>query len=786
MVAHWDNIMEEKMKTAQDQQKTFVTSQLGRGSKVPVTTSWREEISNWNEAKRLVKERSATLDREETGAILVCLPRRLALFLGYFLALTFGLWFLMVVTCPRGWGLNVHSDGFLTIFAGAWNFGSAPWGWLFLFSSILETFIFVSACFVITWPEKPPPVPRADQQARTAPIASNGGNGRACLLIACHNSSIDLDAQADISRTIRAALANFPPEAIFVCDNGGGIHPSDDTEGFVQSICHEVFPGRRLNYVYIPEGNKTHSLYWTTELWIPSLHQRGVCPDFEYLVMIDDDVPLPEGFDFQENLLAQDLNTVAVAYTIQAVSAPDENGESSRNWLLSMQDVEYKVSGFFKLFQSHFGSAFYAHGAVSLWRRKVLGTEILYRHDTAFHGEDLYMGLLLHRESQGKKIVTSGAHAVETYAPDDFLTLFRQRVKSWDLAAHRKFFSIFGFLTCFWSNQHWILKPFMFGEVVAVLQDWLRMYMVLIIIVVDPKAMLAIMSFFILLALLQLCLFNFVVMRRRPDLRFTFCTIICFPFYKMVTTLLFRQYALMENVIKYSLNRKPRTIEYRFTTQRDALSGLQDFPPTPDVQHPDWWHVWHNEESSDPESGGMRRRKTNTWEQSGALKFMPAPVYEAMEEACGVGGTIRATLPRDQLKVLHALSSFCLFSQLQKENGYVSIRPETYNEIHSRMKTCLAGMITNVKEAERLVDTYIHLWEVSTTNGTGTWLYMTSEISQKQQGWEQALAQANVAVLDAILEELIKLRSPSAQDSWTTVKNVMAKAVRHLKQGQLW
>lgn len=76
----------------------------------------------------------------------------------------------------------------------------------------------------------------------------------------------------------------------------------------------------QVNYVYIPEGNKTHSLYWTTELWIPALHQRGtedprdlaltltltllggLCPDFEYLVMIDDDVPLPENFDFQEEL----------------------------------------------------------------------------------------------------------------------------------------------------------------------------------------------------------------------------------------------------------------------------------------------------------------------------------------------------------------------------------------------------------------------------------------------------------------------------------------------------
>ena len=670
----------------------------------------------------------------------------------------------------------------------AWNFGSAPWGWLFLFSSILETGMFVVACFVITWPDKPPSSSHGSRLISTKPrVAPGEGKGEACLLIACHNSSIDTAAQADITRTIEAALKNFPPESIFVCDNGGGIHPSDDTQGLVQRICDSICPGRSINYVYIPEGNKTHSLYWTTELWIPSLQQRGVCPDFEYLVMIDDDVPLPEDFDFQRDLLAQDYGTVAIAYTIQAVSAPDENGVSGRNWLLSMQDVEYKVSGFFKLFQSHFGSAFYAHGAVSLWRRKILGTEILYKHDTAFHGEDLYMGLLLHRQGQGKKIATSGAHAVETYAPDDFLTLFRQRVKSWDLAAHRKFFSILQFLTCFWSNQHWILKPFMFGEVVAVLQDWIRMYMVCIIIVVDPRAMLAIMSFFIVLALLQLLLFNVVVMRRRPDLKFDLCTVLCFPFYKMVTTLLFRQYAMMENAMKYSVNRKPRTIEYRFTEQRDKLNGLQDFPPTPETEVPDWWHVWRPETEADPETGGLRRRPTATWEQSGALKYMPQRLYDAVSAACDPDtGSVKAGQARDQLKLHHAMVASLLFRQLCKENGYVGIHPRTYEEIQTRMKTTLDGMCkSSNQELTETIDALLQLWESEIGAGRAKWLFMTQEISQKEPRWEVALCQANIGVLDALLEELIKLRNPSAQDNWAVVKGVMTKAVADLKRGQL-
>ena len=79
-----------------------------------------------------------------------------------------------------------------------------------------------------------------------------------------------------------------------------------------------------------------------------------------------------------------------------------------------------KVSGFFKLFQARSsGTIFYSHGEISCWRRELLGQEILYHHDTDFHGieklkdpldshksgagTDMVMGLLLHRLSEKKK-----------------------------------------------------------------------------------------------------------------------------------------------------------------------------------------------------------------------------------------------------------------------------------------------------------------------------------------------------------------------------------------------
>lgn len=32
----------------------------------------------------------------------------------------------------------------------------------------------------------------------------------------------------------------------------------------------------RIQYLFIPEGNKSHAMYWCTEYWIPELVRRGV------------------------------------------------------------------------------------------------------------------------------------------------------------------------------------------------------------------------------------------------------------------------------------------------------------------------------------------------------------------------------------------------------------------------------------------------------------------------------------------------------------------------------
>ena len=134
--------------------------------------------------------------------------------------------------------------------------------------------------------------------------------------------------------------------------------------------------------------------------------------------------------------LARNKEIKAVSYVIMAAS---EDG--SENQLVNLQDAEYKLAGFVKQFQWQYGSTACCHGAIGLWRRDVLGRKILWEHDTMFHGEDLYMGLLLHRLRKNYTIMVSAGAVVPTFAPPNMLILFRQRVSSWDVCTHRKWFT---------------------------------------------------------------------------------------------------------------------------------------------------------------------------------------------------------------------------------------------------------------------------------------------------------------------------------------------------------
>ncbi|KAF4713800.1 hypothetical protein FOZ63_029738, partial [Perkinsus olseni] len=162
-----------------------------------------------------------------------------------------------------------------------------------------------------------------------------------CLMVACHMSTMTAERFDTFTTTLRSAMMVFPPGHIFVCDNGPSLHPQDHTQWAVQQVHPDI------NYLYIPEGNKTFAFYWCNKYWIPFLSRYSRVKDFRFAVIIDDDVPLPPDLHIPQEHLEKDHTIKAVHFPITAAS-PD----GRPNLLVRCQDVEYKMAAVHKLLQA--------------------------------------------------------------------------------------------------------------------------------------------------------------------------------------------------------------------------------------------------------------------------------------------------------------------------------------------------------------------------------------------------------------------------------------------------
>ena len=396
-----------------------------------------------------------------------------------------------------------------------------------------------------------------------------------CLMIACHESTLTREKSETFANTLNAALKIFPPSHIFICDNGSSMIPVDDT----QMVARQVHPD--INYLYVPEGNKTFAFFWCNRYWIPMLVRCGVVPNFIYTIIIDDDVPLPADLHIPHEHLHQHPEIKAVHFPLTATTPDGHPG-----LLVKCQDVEYKLAALHKQFQAKLSRCLSCHGAIALWERRAM-EEVLFDHDTVFHGEDMYMGLCLLRKRDSSRIISASQTVVPTYAPNTFLMLFRQRVKSWELTSHRKSLTyVKEFLapTSFCHLASVALKPYFLQEIITICLDWLRVFLICGLVLRDWVGLLLMMAFFIALMYLQILMFSFLVLRSRRDLRPSLLTFVMFPIYRLCG-LLFRICALCQNLLVYSHNRANIKIGRR-------EDEIKDIPPTPPSVVIDWFSVW--------------------------------------------------------------------------------------------------------------------------------------------------------------------------------------------------
>ena len=406
-----------------------------------------------------------------------------------------------------------------------------------------------------------------------------------CLMIACHQSCLTEEKESAFTNTLKSAMKVFPPSHIFVCDNGNAMTPVDNTPAVARAIHPDI------NYLYVPEGNKTFAFYWCNRYWIPFLAQCDRVPDFKYALMTDDDVPLPADLHIPHEYLRLHAEVKAVHFAITAAT-PDGNP----NILVRCQDIEYKMAAVHKYFQSSMARALSCHGAIALWERSTLD-RVFYDHDTVFHGEDLYMGLALLRLRDDSRIISCPQTIVPTYAPDTWGMLFRQRVKSWELTSHKKTFTyLFEFIhpASFCHAASLVLKPYFLQELLTITLDWLRMFLLAGLLLRDWLGLILMTALFTAILYLQVTILQLIYMRQRPDLRSSFSTILTFPFYRL-SGLLFRLCALIHNILVYSHDRKAIKIGVR----EDEVRDIPPSPPHPDC---DWFTCWTGESTRQPET----------------------------------------------------------------------------------------------------------------------------------------------------------------------------------------
>ncbi|KAL0216487.1 hypothetical protein P9112_008671 [Eukaryota sp. TZLM1-RC] len=440
-----------------------------------------------------------------------------------------------------------------------------------LFILGLEHFLIVLAFFTVTWPPHRMVKGYNHNPSNVAVlIASHMSAGKDPQLVKKDTKKNffkydesklkenQSNVQAQFTRALRLASDSVANGNVYVCHNTGdeAPHPTDKTVRIIRNV--EAW-GRKVNYVYIPAGNKTFCLYYVAK------NILGNRKDIDYVVIMDDDVVIPRDMSWQTHRLKKD-NVCGAVVTIRAdINDPEKSGFRRRKLLVWFQDLEYLLSGLMKQCQSNLGTGSYPHGAISIWKKDAL-IEILDHHNTAFHGEDAMMGFLTRQLMPGKKLITFAATPALTQVPTDLFhlgedlfgdhavddkSLFNQRVKSWDVCAHRFFFKYLEHFIRFWNSDTLILKPFYLYEMITIIRDYFHVLIIAYFVIMDDIYPLGLI--YIRVLLIQYIIFftfNYIKLRRRKDLQSPLIVVILFPFYRLVLSF-FRIFALFHNLFEY-------------------------------------------------------------------------------------------------------------------------------------------------------------------------------------------------------------------------------------------
>uniref|UniRef100_A0A0G4HR06 Uncharacterized protein n=1 Tax=Chromera velia CCMP2878 TaxID=1169474 RepID=A0A0G4HR06_9ALVE len=463
---------------------------------------------------------------------------------------------------------------------------------------------------------------------------------RTVLLVMTHMLCGTEDGKELITNTLRAAVQVLPPGNIIICDNARPLSPPDNEWQVIEEASDEmgcdpygVDPAKsprrngRFHYIYMPVGNKTISQYWALKYWIPKLEKEGRTAAgaeqgwrISYCMMIDDDVQVRGGI----NKSGIEYLSAGLFKRFQAVvgSALHPHGASSiwRRHVLTD-----------KVFPPH-DTEFLGDDVQQGMRTALADDIILEERVIDGNGKKVVKmksaaetvaaewdegGSMRRGRGVGKSVKDDGGpnrdesqvdvqlspvrktfwldylveSCIATEAPADFVTLWKQRWLSWDLAANRHPLIALFFVAGTLKNGNWRIQfanIFLVVDTISQMLEWTKWPALIYAGLISPLILLPIFFAFLLFDYGFLAILWFKT-RNRGLQQITWYAYLFFPFYRLISSLLFRQSAMVENVVRYTAAKK-KAISI---SQREKDGSMLPCPP-PEVEttEVDWRSIW--------------------------------------------------------------------------------------------------------------------------------------------------------------------------------------------------
>jgi hypothetical protein len=369
---------------------------------------------------------------------------------------------------------------------------------------------------------------------------NNINDEKTCILIPFGGSTLE-DRLSYIGDTLKRASMLVDSKSVYLLHNGAELVPKIYDK--IKKICDDL----DVTYVYVPQPNKSYAIYYAA---------KNLCSGFEQCLIIDDDVPL------REDTYIPNMKTTVGAYLITAYI--DDNMSFYQKFLARLQGTEYLFSGMTKIVQSRWNlsaSALSHHGAVGLWKIKQL-VEIMEKHDSIFHGEDLMMGVLAYLSNYKLKVI-EGVF-VQTKTPIKLFGnggLVKQRIYSWDYVVLKFVGTYIRILFHGGLFTHLMLKMFILYELWTLFIDFQRVPLFIYVLVNQSINLSIFVASLYFVNLVIILWFNYVTLYEF-DVKSDILTIVLFPCYKFLLVI-FRLCGELNYIIKYrsTLHRYPTLIE---------------------------------------------------------------------------------------------------------------------------------------------------------------------------------------------------------------------------------